>query len=151
MKSAGPGQRGRIKKALSISVEPEGEEEDDLDLLQWTAGVRQNATPPSDLISEDDTPMIDSDDETVAWIDSPTYAKYKPILGTPISEVCSEDEMQNEITKANLEREDAAKSLLRLHWYGEPDLTDEGAAMILLNLRAEAQDIQMGMPSDLND
>lgn len=147
------GKKKRASPEAELSIEgDQQEDDDDLDLapMQWTAGTREAVTPSPEPASEEDTPMTDSDDETVAWLDSPTYAKYKP--ATPESDIYSADyEMEDETKEECLTREQAANVLLEMRWLSEPELTDEGAALILMKLHAEAQDIQMGMPADLND
>lgn len=146
---ASPNSPRKRKRVSSISPD-----EEDINLLpmQWTTGTRGLATPLSDSNAEEDTFMSDSDDATVAWLDSPSYAKYKPRVATPKSDIYSDSsEVKVDIPEQCLTRDQAAMILLEMRWLEGSSLTDEGAALVLLKIQAEAQDVLMGIPADLNE
>lgn len=143
------------RKRGSYFLEEEKEEEDKEDQLLpllRTPGNRGLATPASERDSDKDSLMSDSDDATVSWINSPSYAKSKLVAATPDSDTYSESsEMEEKVPRQCLSRDEAAMILLEMRWLGEQDLSDEGAGLVLLRMKAEAQDVMMGMPNDLYD
>lgn len=128
----------------------EGEDELDQLPLQWTSN-QDSATPSPELDYENDTLMTDdSDEDTINWLDDPEYAQYK--LASSQSDIYSENlEMEKRVAKESFAREEAAIALLEMRWKDEPELDDEGAAMVLMRIHAEAQKILKGVDARMKD
>lgn len=135
---------------------------EDGDNIVVASRIRPPLTPSSDVPDEEDTPMTsDSDDDTVAWVDSPTYAKYKPRqpFATPgLADPFADVEMdEGGGPEECLTDEEAAMVLMEMRFLDRADspqreLSEEGAALILLKIQAEAQNVMMdrGVPSGFN-
>lgn len=138
--------------SATMFVSPKSEKQDSSELNEEDSmEIQEPPTPSSDA---EDAWMKNWDGNTEAsWIDSPRFDKYKnaPTTSESDLDIADSEMMEEDSTKECLSQEQAAMILLEMRWLNEPDLSEEGAALVLLKIRAEAQDVTMGMPSDLND